>query len=430
MTHRACTLATVVAIICTGCVSDITSTTVMSPIPAANLTASTDDLSHTKVTPHLDAAIEPNTNLIWCASFQLAWNELMAEVGGPVELSGQPADADVLNRQDVTAASLDPADYVATAGRARRAASQARAAIRRQFGDTAVPQLLNRQRVPADGLLFYAYLQKRMHFPHAFDEVYPISFGRDTQHLGRTSQYKAFGIYQFIPLCERHRILSKQVRVIHHEFIPPRENLEHDFPRQHFVVELLTAQPNYRLILACVEPKPTLALTVKTTLARCWTPNTLVLDNDEAPPEPWKARNEAESQALSQRLSRISHLTFIESLRIPVLDFDIMASMEGLVGRTLQNTSSPWRGQPIVTAGQRVRLLLDRHGAVIESEAASSVFGGAPRSFNFDEPFLLLVLHEATEKPIAAMWIAHPEILVSEPASKRESNVFDLLDTD
>ncbi|MFZ2653774.1 MAG: hypothetical protein WAX69_02550 [Victivallales bacterium] len=40
------------------------------------LSANARDLKHTIVVPTLDAPLPGNTNVPWCATFQLAWNEL------------------------------------------------------------------------------------------------------------------------------------------------------------------------------------------------------------------------------------------------------------------------------------------------------------------------------------------------------------------
>ena len=83
---------------------------------APELKANAEDLEHTIVTPHLEHVIPADTNVLWCGTFQLAWNELCDLAGGPVEMEPTSALVEALNRQTTSKQDLDKSSYVAVAG--------------------------------------------------------------------------------------------------------------------------------------------------------------------------------------------------------------------------------------------------------------------------------------------------------------------------
>jgi hypothetical protein len=83
--------------------------------PAA-VQANADQLPGTVVTPHLECEIPAGKNVLWCATFQIAWNELYDLLGGPIQWTGAPEMVSILNKRAVTGRDLDETSYVAMAG--------------------------------------------------------------------------------------------------------------------------------------------------------------------------------------------------------------------------------------------------------------------------------------------------------------------------
>jgi len=55
---------------------------------------------NTIITPHLGAQIDSNNNLIYCSSFQMAWNKLRDDViKGNILLESDPVSARQLNKK-------------------------------------------------------------------------------------------------------------------------------------------------------------------------------------------------------------------------------------------------------------------------------------------------------------------------------------------
>src|SRR5262245_47301714 len=86
---------------------------------AAALTfdGASEQLRQTVVVPTLDSSIPEGKSVIWCASFQLAWNRLKEDVvKGPVRLANAQPLADLLNRADGSEDDLDRDSVYAAAG--------------------------------------------------------------------------------------------------------------------------------------------------------------------------------------------------------------------------------------------------------------------------------------------------------------------------
>src|SRR5262245_55263782 len=55
------------------------------------------ELSHTVVVPTLDTPLPKNKSVIWCSSFQIAWDRLCEDAGGPFQITGAEEAVERLN---------------------------------------------------------------------------------------------------------------------------------------------------------------------------------------------------------------------------------------------------------------------------------------------------------------------------------------------
>ncbi len=381
-----------------------------SPLPEARLTTHTAALSRTVVTADLDHPIPADTNVLWCASMQLAWNEAMRQVGGPIALDRPSTTAEALNRSQVTRDQFEARSFVALAGTQGRTVKEARRQVAQKFGEQADTPLLDMlDGAPADGFVFYAYLRHAMAFAQPFDELDPMRF---TQSDAR---FAAFGVDSFHEGLPHHQRLADAVAIrwLHSD----DTGLE---PELMYVVELLTDDPDHRLVLAAVERHRTLGQTIDSVRRKLTEPNTALvdpaeieatfaqLDKNNAP----RGQREQTMAAIAKQLNHNSRLMEGESLRVPVIDFDLTHRFGDLVGRSITNPDFAWAGQPIGLAAQRIRFRLDRTGAMVESEAAGAVFDAEPRRFDFNRPHLVLVLNRRSNQPLLACWVANDELFV------------------
>ena len=334
------------------------------------LAADVAELAHTEITAHPQAAVEPGQNLLWCGTFQLAWNEICQRVGEDLRFAGSPPEVvELLNRREFTAADLDAASYVAVAdfvrsGVHRRIQSE----LDQKFGRQAAPRHLPdpaRMSRPQD-IVAYTYLFKHLEFATPFERLdAPLVFG--------TSAVSSFGIGEHYK--PQHEALLAQVLIC-------------DFRHEDdFVIELSTRVPDDRLILAKVPPAATLAQTVEKVRRRA----------DSAP-----------TAALSG-----------DVLQVPRLNFDLSRHFRKLEGRRLL-TSNPQVADDlrVLTAAQNVRFQLDERGVRLRSESQISFGCGgshAPPTEHrmvFDRPFLIMLSRREAQVPYFALWVGNADLLV------------------
>ncbi len=322
------------------------------------------DLKHTRVTPTLDAPIESGVSLLWCSTFQLAWNELGTAMGAPLKVSG-PAPAEelaaLLNRAKESKADLDDASYVALAG-GPEVLDRIKAQLKEKFGGAASPRLLPDELEPGS-LFAYAYLFKSLKFETPF-------IRREGGMAFGDSRVAAFGVWN----GPRNDNLSKmvgQVAILSYES-------EHEF-----AVELKTTSSEDRLIIARVVPGKTFGATVQNVM---------------------KAMEPAPGE-------RAPAFRGEDSLVVPVMNFDVLREVRELIGASVAGTRTA--GQ-ITSAKQSIRFRLDEKGAILKSEAAIGITSASPerpKRMVCDGPFAVLLLRKGAGAPYFAMWVDSPELL-------------------
>lgn len=341
----------------------------------------------TAIVPQLDVEHARGRDLVWCASFDLAWRALCDAVGGPIALKPDPtggAEYDralsfvrALNASLVREDVALPNWCVALAGEhteewVERAQELLRA---RQAETTLFPG------TPNPGLLVaYAYADVHLPFETPFASV------QGGMHFKGTAVH-GFGVWDPYNDAERalYEARVRQVLIHHHRFAfeyDPDDLHEDDGPSEEFVIELETSQKDSRVIVACCVPERTFAGTVALTMSRL--------------------RDDAASQPDARLRSE-------EKLRVPSLDFDATRRHPELHGRGILN-----RGFEAHIFGEtleRVCFVLDEGGARVVSEA---LFGGLslpPRSFVCTDPFLVMVMRRGARMPFLAAWVETAELL-------------------
>ncbi|MEZ6060058.1 MAG: DUF1559 domain-containing protein [Planctomycetaceae bacterium] len=74
-----------------------------------------DDLTQTDIFPSSAVPLEPTRNQLWCAAFQISWDMMNEQLGGPAELSPSAPVVDLLNRHPFDVSALSPESFSATA---------------------------------------------------------------------------------------------------------------------------------------------------------------------------------------------------------------------------------------------------------------------------------------------------------------------------
>lgn len=325
-------------------------------------------LKATEVTPHLDANIGAGTNVLWCGTMQLAWNEAIDLTGGELQFDQAHPMVAALNQRSFTKESIDEESYVAMAGFVRTNNHQSiRNAIQKKFGYSFKPGFVpdkSLTRRPQD-LVAYACLYKQLTFPTAFDRLDDyLSFGG--------VPVGAFGLATFKPAYTK---LYPQVVI--------RDYQSED----DFVIELQTKSAGDRLILAKVSPRQTLAETVAHVRARTSGTNAAPAHRDDI-------------------------------LLVPRMNFDLTRSFPELEGRPLITTNASLAKDLVLrSAVQNTRFEMNETGVELRSEAHAA-FGCSKRNIPtpkhqmiFNKPFLILLERANAKLPYFALWVGNAELL-------------------
>ncbi len=325
-------------------------------------------LKNTTIDPVLDKAFRPGKNIIYCATFQLAWNLLQDSlIKEPLLLDNNPREASLLNQQLFTKKFLDPASYYAALGRLTPDfLTRINRALKKKFGKNAPPPV--REPISQEAFLAYAYLFKNLKFWKAFQELAPLSFN----YQQVSTKVAAFGISRATPRGPT-AALTKQIKVLDYQ------------GNDNFIIKLISQEPNEEIILARVKPETTLLKTFQKVNQRIETTNYYETSLNEG-----------------------------EILKIPKIGFYIKHSYSQLENRQLRNKG--WQGWTITKAMQWTRFQLNQKGATLKSEAriiATKCFMPLKkREFIFNKPFLIYLKEKSAPYPYLALWIANPEVLI------------------
>ncbi|HEY8666862.1 MAG TPA: hypothetical protein VIL86_09365 [Tepidisphaeraceae bacterium] len=336
------------------------------------LQASAEQLAGTDVQAHREVAIRPGRNVLWCGSFQLAWNAACELVGGELRFGGkQPEMVTLLNRKEMTAGDVDAGSYVAVAGFVRDDVyKRIDAALREKFAGHASPTLLPDPKLtprPQD-MVVYSYLFKNLEFavpyekgdgPLQFDGKTPVAW------FGMGRNYKP----------GRGR-MAEQTLIL--DYAGPED----------FVVELKSKSVRDRLILARVRPGQTLAETMAAVQKRV----------AAAKPQPADAA---------------------DVLMVPKMNFDITRKYRELTGRQVAATKAGMAEDLVVLAAdQKTRFQMDEKGVRLKSESRMQMGCSAeahPRPGHemiFDGPFLVMLQEREAREAYFGLWVGNGELLV------------------
>ena len=416
-----CGVLVLIAAACRGPAGKATPRDAIGPAVNAN------ELGRTVVTAHLDRDIPAGKNLLWCATFQMTWDELKTMAGGQFQVIPRCDLAEKLNRAAIGANDIPKDGTISIAGLVsdgvlEEIATRLSKIHKGRPGSSLLPR---RSDLPEDGVVAYAHLLRSMRFPTPFSRLRARRFrtGSTRNAEAGTSDKKPrvalFGIDDLSPSNQRETAQARQVRILWHRFVMNGVFIE----SREYVVELLTNSAEDRLLLAKIMPAQTLRETVNQVLERIKQPNSKTLtDERKLPPElralrtlwgqsPQGPDAQAHDRILKS-ISAYSCLLFDEALRVPLVRLDITKNYSDLLGRKVICPNPDLNDKPIVQADQRIRFGLDEKGAELESEAVTVVFGSAAmRDFSFTDPFLIILMRKGAANPYFALWIANDELL-------------------
>jgi hypothetical protein len=163
--------------------------------PSPNFSGDSTQLRETVIVPTLDTPMPKGKNVIWCSSFELAWNRLRNDVvKEPVRIKGAESIANRLNASTASEADLMPESVFAAAGRTSDGiVERIRREMAERFPDHALPEF-----GPDAAIIAYAYLKAAAEFTLPFfDNEDELAFA---DAAGKKTGVASFGLP---PNCPR-----------------------------------------------------------------------------------------------------------------------------------------------------------------------------------------------------------------------------------
>jgi hypothetical protein len=341
-----------------------------------------NQLQRTVVVPTLDTPTPEDKSVVWCASFQLAWDKLKSDVvKGPVEITNADAVCDRLNKAVPVAGDLPPAGSYAAAGfEADGIRDTIHAEMARRFPDAPLPKPIP----PGEenGILAWAYLEAELRFKP------PFLVNREEFHFHERGKHESRRVKSFgVPRWFEHGMpaeLWERVEILFSDAVEKRE-----VPAA-FVVDLdRHSEPN-QLVLARVDRKATLAET---------------LDEVQRRIRAGREENTKYERPLESQ----------DTLLVPNMNWRLRHEFRELLG---EGKALKFNGLwPMRTAEQIIALRLDQEGVRVKSSGEFGAKSAQPaqprfqRDFHFDRPFLLYLKKRGAERPFFVMWIDNAELL-------------------
>jgi len=329
-------------------------------------------LQQTVIVPTIDSPMPSHRNVIWCSSFQLAWNQARDHIfKAPIQLAKEPLLARRLNTASSSDADLAPASVYTTAGFVKDdIVNKIHQEMARKFPGISASEL---PPTDSEGLVMYSYLPARVQF------ALPFHLNRDTFQFtdaqDRATAIRSFGILPFEEgTCGE---LRKQVKVLYRDdYLVDNQTR----PTEYALDLCRTSQP-YQIVVASIPPKESLAETWKT----------LQADIAAMPP-------------VSE--SKPDKMEMNDSLLVPEMQWSIRHHFVELEGNKIINQHIGM----ISKAEQVIDFQLDRSGAGIVS-IAGMVMGCTPADYLFNHPYLLYMQRRGAKTPFFIMWVDNAELM-------------------
>ncbi len=327
--------------------------------------------TQTVVTPYLAHRHEDNTTLVWCPSFQQAFNRLGSVLRGKVKLDDNARYEAVslvarLNAQATIGAGPIPGLNLARAGEGPQALRAVTTELARTFGTQAWSDMRPRD-VPEHAFFVYAYVFKNLVFKR------PLLRNSRSGLTTMNQRVECFGLWQEDDGGSHWSARAEQIRILDYH----NDN--------EFVLEIATPNADERFIISRTRPKQTLDETVRQVLERC-----------------------RDRRSLLERFTKTNQFKPDDVFVAPVIQFIIQRTFRDLTGAGLTTVGSA--GKRLVAAKQCIGMKLDHKRGARPSRREKSFPRGKGRNLILNGPFLLLQT-TAELAPRFALWIANNELL-------------------
>jgi len=349
-----------------------------------------NDLKQTSIVATLDSPFPKYHNVIWCSTFQMAWDMLkLYIIGELVEVIGAEEFAESLNAVGFSDKDIEDESYFATAGLLEEdIIAEIQDEMTQLFPTEPAPVFDGIDELPLETIIAYSYLNAEIEFE------YPFYAGNNEFDFldsnGTVTEVTSF--------CTRsdsdsENMVREQVDVLYYKQGDQVSETE-------FAVDLCKYTNPYQVVLACVPQQENLGQTVDFVERKI--------------SEFMQDQNYEQMRKLkpATRGGRFGEQP-ADSLIVPDMFYKLTHHFKELEGKAIGN--QPWLDQGYIMgkAIQVTDFALGRTGRVLKLDEDIVVTSATSvRRFHFDRPFLIYIKkREPAASPFFVMWMDNAELM-------------------
>ena len=374
---------------------------VHDPVPPESTTITkepqaidSNDLKQTSIIATLDSPFPKYHNVIWCSTFQMAWDVLKNYIiGEPVEVIAAEELAGSLNAAEFSDKDIEGESYFAAAGLLGEGIiEEIQDEMAQLFPSEPAPVFDGIDELSLETIIAYSYLNADIEFEYPF-------YISDNEFEFQSSDGTISEITSFCTLSDADNsdMVREQVDVLYYK-------QDEQTGQSEFAVDLCTYTNPYQVVLACVPQQKTLGKTVDYAEQKI---SEFTQDPDYGQMRKLRPATVGGRTGAPQPA---------ETLAVPDMLYKLTHHFAELEGKAIGN--QPWldQGYYIRKALQMIDFSLSRTGVVLKSDATiiipplSSVT--EPRRFDFNRPFLIYIKkREPAASPFFVMWVDNAELM-------------------
>ena len=349
-----------------------------------------NDLEHTSIVAILDSPFPKYHNVIWCSTFQMAWDMLKRYIiGEPVEVPGAEKLADSLNKAEFSDKNIEYESYFAAAGfLADGIIAEIQDEMTQLFPTEPAPVFGDMNELPPETIVAYSYLNAEIEFEYPF-------YAGNNEFDFRDSNGTVTEVTSFCTRSDSdsENMVREQVDVLYY-------NKDEQTGQTEFAVDLCKYTNPYQVVLACVPQQENLGKTVDFVERKI----------SEFMQDPNYEQVRKLKPAI--RGGRFGEQP-ADSLIVPDMLYKLAHHFAELEGRAIGN--QPWldQGYIIGKATQMTDFALGRTGSVLKLDEDIVVTSATSvRRFEFNRPFLIYIKkREPAASPFFVMWVDNAELM-------------------
>jgi len=320
--------------------------------------------SSTLIAPVLETKIDPNKNLVYCSTTQMAWNSLHNDIiKETIEIENQPWFVEKLNQYVNLPPQISNDSFISKAGFGKDdIISKIKEELILKFQQ--VPTAIKFPVLKNDDILTFSYLFKVLDFKEKYGTFYT-----SMKFNNKETEVKAFG-FKGLRNQEDGAELKKQIKLLYHY-------------KDGFIFELLTKSSTDEIILSTLKPQDTLLDT--------YNKINFLIDDHKNP------------------LSRKKGYDYIQTIIVPKINFEIQHNFNELIDKHFKN--SKFNHFFISKAFQYIKFNLNEKGARIESFSIMRMEMGDPLKLIINGPFIIYIKDKCSTYPYFMAYIGNDDLL-------------------